>query len=83
MEYDKQQISKVRSNPQTKNSKTKATPKQLWICPMDSSSAAFSWQEDTNEEINQSSTLPVLFCSFFTYSACYVWYCYVPVYRGC
>ena len=42
VESDKQQIKEVRSKTQPENSKTKATSKRVWICPMHSASVAFS-----------------------------------------
>ena len=50
MESSKQQIEEVRSKTQPEHSETKTTPMRVWIRPTHSTSVAFSWEEDTNEE---------------------------------
>ena len=49
-ESNKQQIEEVATKIQAENSETRATPKRVWIRPMHSTCAAFSWQEDKNEK---------------------------------
>ena len=50
----KHQIKEVNSKVQAESSETKATPKRVWIRPKHRASAAFSRQEDKDEEISQS-----------------------------
>ena len=45
-------LKKSEAKTPAENSETKATPKRVWIRPMNSVFVAFSWQEDKNEEIN-------------------------------
>ena len=47
--------------------KTKATPKQVWIRPMHSASAAFSRQEDKNEEIEKNQQMQQHLMLHFTW----------------
>ena len=54
LKFHKQQIEEVTCKIQADNLETRATPMRVWICPTQSASAAFSWQEDKNKEIYQS-----------------------------
>ena len=62
VESNKQQNEEVKSKIHAENSETRLTPKRVWNRPMHSASVAFSWQEDTNEEIKIKKTF-CIFCS--------------------